>query len=156
MVQTANDNIQRGTICKLIGRKFYGFIATTDKPHGIFFHGSALVSGQSFDLLREGQSVQFKTQLHTVKGTLQAYDVELMKAPAPVPLTTRIGTVSGLVLSKQFGFIQPHDGSPSLFFHWTGVVDPEGFDGLSEGDQVIYLLVRDTKNRPKAVGVARE
>jgi len=153
---TPNDDTQTGVILKLVARKFYGFISTTDKPHGVFFHGSALVGGHAFHSLREGQAVRFKTQLHTVKGTLQAYDVELMQDPAPVPLTTRTGTIHSLVLSKQFGFIQPHDGSPSIFFHWSGVVDPGGFDGLREGDQVAYLAITDTKERYKAVGVVRE
>lgn len=156
MTQPARDDIQSGIICKLVGRKLYGFISTEDKPYGIFFHGSALVGGHAFHSLREGHAVRFKTQLHTVKGTLQAYDVELMQDPAPVPLTTRTGTISSLVVSKRFGFIQPLNDGPSIFFHWTGVCDPGGFDDLREGDQVAYLAITDTKERYKAVGVVRE
>lgn len=156
MEQTARDDTQSGIICKLVGRKLYGFIATEDKPYGIFFHGSALVEGQVFDSLREGQRVRFKTQLHTIKGTLQAYNVELMQDPDPVSLATRLGIISSLVLSKRFGFIRPHDTGPNIFFHWSAVVDPGGFDDLREGDEVAYLPVIDTKGRPKAVGVVRE
>lgn len=153
MEQVTKD-IQTGVICKLVYGKFYGFIQTPEKGLGIFFHGSTMADGNSFDSLREGQPVQFKTQLHTVKGTLQAYDVEAVQDQEL--LTTKTGTVSNLVQSKRLGYILPDDGTPLLFFHWTGVVDPLGFDGLREGDQVAYLLIADQKARLKAVGVVRE
>lgn len=153
--QTANDDLQTGVISKMVGRRCFGFISTTDsKPGGIFFHGSSLGAGIKFGDLREGQQVRFKTQLQPSTGKQQAVDVELVQEQEL--LTTRSGTVTMLVSTKRFGFIQPDDGSPSVFFHWTGVVDPDGFDGLREGMNVVYLLNTDMKNRLKAIVVTRE
>lgn len=154
MDQTETDNLQTGVIAKMVGSRRFGFIATADKPHGIFFHGSRLGAGIRFGDLREGQPVRFRTELHPEHQKIQAIDVELMQEKDL--LNTRTGTVTMLVPSKRFGFIQPHDGSPSVFFHWTGVVDPDGFAALREGMTVIYLLNTDLKNRLKAIAVTRE
>lgn len=59
------------------------------------------------------------------------------------------GVVS--VFSKNYGFIQPDDGSRQAFVHFTDIMTPEsnGFRTLHEG-QTVAFEIEDTPRGPKA------
>jgi cold shock protein len=66
------------------------------------------------------------------------------------------GTIKKLVSDRGFGFILP-DGEPAsgkdLFFHRVDV-QGSGYDGLREGEQVLYDLGTDERRgTPKATNV---
>ena len=68
--------MQNGAIRRIIRERGFGFIKMADVPEDLFFHVSEL-QGVNFDLLKEGQSVEFKIGLGH-KG-LKAANVRLAK-----------------------------------------------------------------------------
>lgn len=68
------DEIKKGTIKKLVQDKGFGFIAPEDNSKDVFFHTNALI-GATFEQLKEGDAVTFKTE-NSPKG-LNAVDVTL-------------------------------------------------------------------------------
>lgn len=147
-----NGSIQSGIIIKLVGHGYYGFIQPVDDPgEGIFFHGSALVDSPAFEQLREGQPVQFRTQMY--RGRSRAYGVEVTKDRPRVNLT---GKIFRLVPIAQFGFIQPDEDGQDVYFHKLGVTDPGDYESLKEGERVAFSLTTDRQGRYLAIGVTRE
>lgn len=66
-----------------------------------------------------------------------------------------LGKVKKLVQDKGFGFIQTDSGE-DVFFHHSTVAD-QGFDGLSEGQQVEYTVEQGQSSKgkgPRAASVA--
>jgi len=55
------------------------------------------------------------------------------------------GTVKWFNSSKGFGFIQPDDGSTDVFVH-ISAVERAGLSSLSDGQKIVYELVRDKKS----------
>lgn len=53
--------------------------------------------------------------------------------------------------TKGYGFITPENGAKDVFVHHTEITG-EGFRSLSEGQNVEFEVVQDTRG-PKAVGV---
>jgi CspA family cold shock protein len=54
------------------------------------------------------------------------------------------GTVKWFNDLKGFGFIQPDDGGPDVFAHFSAI-DMEGFKTLKEGSRVSYEVNRGPK-----------
>ena len=52
------------------------------------------------------------------------------------------GTVKWFNAQKGYGFIQPDDGGKDVFVHITAV-QTAGLDGLNDGQQVTYEVVRE-------------
>jgi len=66
-----------------------------------------------------------------------------------------LGKVKKLVQDKGFGFIQTDSGE-DVFFHHSTVAD-QGFDGLTEGQQVEYTIESGQSSKgkgPRAASVA--
>jgi CspA family cold shock protein len=66
-----------------------------------------------------------------------------------------LGKVKKLVQDKGFGFIQTDSGE-DVFFHHSTVAD-QGFDGLTEGQQVEYTIEQGQSSKgkgPRAASVA--
>lgn len=59
------------------------------------------------------------------------------------------GTVKFFNMSKGFGFIQPDDGTKDAFVHITAL-ERAGISSLSEGQQVEYELVTDSRSGKQA------
>jgi len=68
--------MQTGAIRRIIRERGFGFIKVADVPQDLFFHVTEL-QGVTFDLLKEGQSVEFKIGVGP-KG-LKAANVRLAK-----------------------------------------------------------------------------
>ena len=60
------------------------------------------------------------------------------------------GTVKWFNTQKGFGFIQPDQGGPEAFAHFSSI-EMEGFKTLRDGDRVAFTL----ENGPKGPLVAR-
>lgn len=58
-----------------------------------------------------------------------------------------------IIMPYTYGFIRPDDGTPDIFFHQVGVVNPLNFDDLREGYRVTYLQTEDKKGRARAIGI---
>jgi CspA family cold shock protein len=58
-----------------------------------------------------------------------------------------LGKVKKLVQDKGFGFIQTDSGE-DVFFHHSTVAD-QGFDGLTEGQQVEYTIEQGQSSKGK-------
>ncbi|MDV6332957.1 cold-shock protein [Asticcacaulis sp. 201] len=55
------------------------------------------------------------------------------------------GTVKWFNSTKGFGFIEPSNGGPDVFVH-ISAVERAGMNGLNEGQQITYELLRDAKS----------
>lgn len=55
------------------------------------------------------------------------------------------GKIKSLVRDRGFGFIEVPGGSEDVFFHSTSVTGGS-FDGLSEGQSVVFDLGSDPRN----------
>lgn len=60
------------------------------------------------------------------------------------------GRIQGVVRDKGFGFIEPRDGSQTVFFHHSAVATP--FELLDEGQEVEFEMDRSS-TRPRALRV---
>jgi cold shock protein len=58
-----------------------------------------------------------------------------------------MGKIKKLVQDKGFGFIQTDSGE-DIFFHHSTVAD-QGFDGLTEGQQVEYTVEQGQSSKGK-------
>ena len=54
------------------------------------------------------------------------------------------GTVKWFNDAKGFGFIEPEDGGPDVFAHFSAI-DMEGFRTLKQGSKVSFELVQGPK-----------
>ena len=54
------------------------------------------------------------------------------------------GTVKWFNDAKGFGFIEPEEGGPDVFAHFSAI-DMEGFRTLKQGSKVSFDLVRGPK-----------
>ena len=61
------------------------------------------------------------------------------------------GTVRWFSRVKGYGFIQPDDGSPDVFVHYSAITG-EGYRNLYEGDAVVYQEIDNGKG-PQAQDV---
>jgi cold shock CspA family protein len=48
------------------------------------------------------------------------------------------GTVKWFNADKGFGFIEPDDGSPDVFVHFSAIADTGGYRSLDEGQRVEF------------------
>ena len=70
-----------------------------------------------------------------------------------------LGTVKWFNDAKGFGFIEPEEGGPDVFAHFSAI-DMEGFRTLKQGSKVSYDLVQGPKGnlaqaiKPVAVQLA--
>jgi cold shock protein len=55
-----------------------------------------------------------------------------------------VGTVKWFNDAKGFGFIEPQDGGPDVFAHFSAI-EMDGFRTLKQGSQVTYELVQGPK-----------
>ena len=55
-----------------------------------------------------------------------------------------LGTVKWFNDAKGFGFIEPEEGGPDVFAHFSAI-DMEGFRTLKQGSKVSYDLVQGPK-----------
>lgn len=55
-----------------------------------------------------------------------------------------MGTVKWFNDAKGFGFIEPEDGGPDVFAHFSAI-DMEGFRTLKQGSKVSFELVQGPK-----------
>lgn len=66
--------MSQGTIVRIVNDRGFGFIKPDDGGDDIFFHHSSLANG-NFDLLREGQSVEFEAGRDTRSNKPRANNV---------------------------------------------------------------------------------
>ena len=62
------------------------------------------------------------------------------------------GTVKWFNAQKDYGFIQPDDGSKDVFVH-ISAVERAGLGGLGEGQKVSYDLERGQQGKTSAVNL---
>ena len=64
-----------------------------------------------------------------------------------MPSEVETGKVARLVPDRGFGFIQPDDGTPSIFFHCYQLVGVE-FEQLAPNARVTFVRGSDATGRP--------
>ena len=62
-----------------------------------------------------------------------------------------VGTVKWFNATKGFGFIQPDDGGSDVFVH-ISAVERAGLQTLSEGQKILFEIVRDARSGKSAAG----
>jgi CspA family cold shock protein len=56
------------------------------------------------------------------------------------------GTIKRLT-DRGFGFIEPENGSADVFFHRSALRDGTDFDGLHQGDRVMFTAENDPRGK---------
>jgi CspA family cold shock protein len=155
-----------GTVSWFNAEKGFGFIQPDDGGDDVFVHFSAIADQGGYRSLDEGQRVQYEAS-QGQRG-LQADHVEPLRdggrqRPArndrdrgPRGRNDRDdrndrrdsgprsrggrgqGTVKWFNADKGFGFIEPDDGSPDVFVHFSAIADRGGYRSLDEGQRVEF------------------
>jgi len=159
--------------------KGFGFLSTGRER--IYFHSTSLFK-VDFKALSVGDDVVFtmgwdrknrkemaklvevrhsdRFQLHEDnRGERDRDMIEIRQDQPPWENNTRAqpqgrqGQIARLC-DKGFGFIKPDDGGSDIYFHRSGLPNPEEFTELKEGDGVLFEDGWDRlKGKPMAVGV---
>lgn len=62
------------------------------------------------------------------------------------------GTVKWFNAEKGYGFITVTDSGKDIFVHFSGIV-ADGFKSLTEGQKVVFDIIDEDSDKPKAVNV---
>jgi cold shock CspA family protein len=145
----------QGTVKWFDPEKGFGFIEPDEGGPDVFVHFSAIADDGGYRTLDEGQRVEYTTGRGD-RGP-QAADVRPAREPrrsarrdddrGPRRDDDRgrrprddggLGTVTWFDGGKGFGFIQPDDGGPDVFVHFSAIADDGGYRTLDEGQRVEY------------------
>jgi CspA family cold shock protein len=166
----------QGTVKWFNAEKGFGFIAPDDGGRDVFVHFSAIADDGGFRSLDEGQQVEFEAS-EGQRGP-QADSVRPIGGAPRRPERGRddrgrgreddrgrggdrerpsrggraTGTVSWFDDGKGFGFIQPDDGGPDVFVHFSAIADRGGYRSLEEGQRVEFDVTQGQRG-PQAEDV---
>ncbi|WP_456947907.1 cold-shock protein [Geodermatophilus sp. SYSU D00697] len=171
-----------GTVSWFNADKGFGFIAPDDGSADVFVHFSAIADQGGYRSLDEGQRVEFTTtqgqrgpQAEDVRpeggsgggsrgreggyrdsgyrdsGYRDSGPREGGRRSGGGGGRTR-GTVKWFNAEKGFGFIEPDDGGPDVFVHFSSIADRGGYRSLDEGQRVEFETTQGQRG-PQAEGV---
>ncbi|WP_456923375.1 cold-shock protein [Geodermatophilus sp. SYSU D00705] len=157
-----------GTVSWFNAEKGFGFITPDDGSADVFVHFSAIADTGGYRSLDEGQRVEYEAtqgqrgpQAEDVRpeggsgggrGRDTGYrdsgyrdsgyrDSGPRGGGAPRGGGgggSSTGTVKWFNAEKGFGFIEPDDGGPDVFVHFSAIADQGGYRSLDEGQRVQY------------------
>src|SRR3954447_1424427 len=160
------DGADTGTVKWFDPERGFGFIEPDDGGPDVFVHFSAIDDDGGFRTLDEGQHVEYTAtpgqrglQADRVRPAAQrprrtpardrdrgpggrddrgpgGRDDRREGAPRGAPGSRTRGTVTWFDPDKGFGFIEPDDGGPDVFVHFSAIADDGGFRTLDEGQRV--------------------
>jgi len=70
-------------------------------------------------------------------------------------METQMGIVLAVYTRRGFGFIRPEAGE-DIYFHWTACIRPPNIKDLRAGMRVSFSVVKDDKDRRRAIGLVTE
>ncbi|WP_369431786.1 cold-shock protein [Quadrisphaera setariae] len=150
-----------GTVKWFNSEKGFGFIEPSDGGPDVFVHFSAIADNGGYRELAEGQPVEFEAspgQRGPQADWVQALG-PAPAAPARAPREPRAGggraaerprggggpviaegqaTVKWFNAEKGFGFLEPDDGGPDVFVHYSAIAEQGGYRELTEGQRVEF------------------
>ncbi|SDN03551.1 Cold shock protein, CspA family [Geodermatophilus siccatus] len=172
----------QGTVKWFNAEKGFGFIAPDDGGPDVFVHFSAIADDGGYRSLDEGQQVEFEAsegqrgpQADSVRpvggaprrqergredrGRGRDDDRDWgrggdrgRESGRPSRGGRATGTVSWFDADKGFGFIQPDDGGPDVFVHFSAIADRGGYRSLDEGQRVEFDVTQGQRG-PQAEDV---
>ncbi|MGR6964667.1 cold-shock protein [Geodermatophilus sp. URMC 61] len=172
----------QGTVKWFNAEKGFGFIEPADGGRDVFVHFSAIADEGGFRTLDEGQQVEFEAsegqrgpQADSVRpvggaprrqergrddrGRGRDDDRDWGRGGdrgrdggRPSRGGRATGTVSWFDADKGFGFIQPDDGGPDVFVHFSAIADRGGYRSLDEGQRVEFDVTQGQRG-PQAEDV---
>jgi CspA family cold shock protein len=132
-----------GTVKWYEPAKGYGFATPDDGGGEVFVHSSAIVTG---GVVVAGQRVAFligEGERGPQAEHVLPLDAGAGRGAEADSADGADGTVAWYDEGKGFGFITPDDGGEDVFVHVRALV--EGLTWLTEGDRVVYEVVRGDK-----------
>ncbi len=149
-----------GTVKWFNAEKGFGFIEPSDGGPDVFVHFSAIADNGGYRELAEGQPVEFEASPGQ-RGPQADWVQAIGAAPAPAaraPREPRAGggggerprggggpivaegqaTVKWFNAEKGFGFLEPDDGGPDVFVHYSAIAEQGGYRELTEGQRVEF------------------
>ncbi len=146
-----------GVIVSLFAERGYAFAAPGDGGPHRFVHAARLAPGVAWAALHVGARVSYYEEpgwpgqakwAADLRPTSDNNGVESKRST-----TVATGTITGVVSSRGFAFIEPDDGGEDLFVHATALRNVDIRD-LTRGARVAYTVSdRPTTKGPRAVDV---
>jgi CspA family cold shock protein len=157
----------QGTVKWFNAEKGFGFIEADEGGPDVFVHFSAIADDGGYRSLDEGQRVDYEASAGE-RGPQADRVQPLGGAPRRAPAREEFGrgrdagrdsgrdsrrdagqgraprgggaegTVKWFNAEKGFGFIEPDDGGPDVFVHFSAIADDSGYRSLDEGQRVEF------------------
>lgn len=147
-VGALDEDSSTGVLKAYLSDEGYGFITPDEDGEDVFFHRSMLHPSVSPDDLFDGLRLAYEPRMDE-QGRTRGNNVRPTTARPPKERSaaTVASGLTGKILvyfaDRGYGFIGRDDGEPDIYYHVTGLRDPESVDRVLIRDQHVAFDVVD-------------